>query len=60
MVTASNTLYVHSHDTGRWVQPYGHQLPTPNIQHLADQGVLFRHSEIRLATELDLVPAVAG
>ena len=29
---------------GRWVQPYGHQVPTPNIQHLADQGVLFRQA----------------
>jgi arylsulfatase A-like enzyme len=37
-----NILYLHSHDTGRYVQPYGHQVPTPNIQRLADQGVLFR------------------
>lgn len=37
-----NILYLHSHDTGRYVQPYGHPVPTPNIQHLADQGVLFR------------------
>jgi N-sulfoglucosamine sulfohydrolase len=37
-----NILYIHSHDTGRFVQPYGHQVPTPNIQRLADQGVLFR------------------
>ena len=37
-----NILYLHSHDTGRFVQPYGHQVPTPNIQRLADQGVLFR------------------
>lgn len=44
MMVAPNILYVHSHDTGRWVQPYGHQVPTPNIQHLADQGVLFRNA----------------
>src|SRR4051794_3271684 len=37
-----NVLYLHSHDTGRFVQPYGHQVPTPNIQRLADQGLLFR------------------
>ncbi len=43
-MTPPNVLYVHSHDTGRWVQPYGHQAPTPNIQHLADQGVLFRNA----------------
>jgi N-sulfoglucosamine sulfohydrolase len=37
-----NILYLHSHDTGRYVQPYGQPVPTPNIQRLADQGVLFR------------------
>jgi arylsulfatase A-like enzyme len=39
-----NILYLHSHDTGRFVQPYGHQVPTPNIQRLADQGMLFREA----------------
>jgi N-sulfoglucosamine sulfohydrolase len=39
-----NILYIHSHDTGRYVQPYGYQVPTPNIQLLADQGVLFREA----------------
>jgi N-sulfoglucosamine sulfohydrolase len=42
--TAPNILYIHSHDTGRFVQPYGYQVPTPNIQLLADQGVLFREA----------------
>jgi N-sulfoglucosamine sulfohydrolase len=37
-----NILYIHSHDTGRYVQPYGHNIPTPNIQRLAEQGILFR------------------
>lgn len=37
-----NILYIHSHDTGRYVQPYGHAIPTPNIQRLAEQGILFR------------------
>ena len=39
-----NILYLHSHDTGRWVQPYGHAIPTPNVQWLADQGVMFRNA----------------
>jgi len=39
-----NILYLNSHDTGRYVQPYGHSVPTPNIQWLADQGVLFRNA----------------
>jgi N-sulfoglucosamine sulfohydrolase len=43
-MTPPNILYLHSHDTGRYVQPYGHQIPTPNIQMLADQGVLFRQA----------------
>ena len=37
-----NVLYIHSHDTGRYVQPYGHAIPTPNIQWLADQGIMPR------------------
>ncbi len=39
-----NIVYLHSHDTGRHVQPYGHQIITPNIQRLADQGLLFRQA----------------
>src|SRR4051812_21219081 len=43
-MSSPNVLYLHSHDTGRYVQPYGHAVPTPNIQHLADQGALFRQA----------------
>jgi N-sulfoglucosamine sulfohydrolase len=39
-----NILYLHSHDTGRYIQPYGEQVPMPNVQALADQGVLFRQA----------------
>ena len=39
-----NVLYLHSHDTGRYVQPYGYDVPTPNIQRLAEQGILFRQA----------------
>ncbi len=39
-----NILYLHSHDSGRNFQPYGVDVPTPNIQRLADQGVLFRNA----------------
>jgi N-sulfoglucosamine sulfohydrolase len=39
-----NILYLHSHDTGRWVGPYGHAVRTPNIQRLADEGVIFRNA----------------
>lgn len=37
-----NIVYLHSHDSGRYLQPYGHAVPTPNIQKLASQGILFR------------------
>jgi len=39
-----NVLFLHSHNTGRHVQPYGHIVPTPNLQRLAEQGVLFRQA----------------
>ena len=39
-----NILYLHSHDTGRYIQPYGHALSTPNLQRLAEEGVLFRQA----------------
>jgi hypothetical protein len=29
MTDRPNILYVHSHDTGRYVQPYGYSIPTP-------------------------------
>jgi len=37
-----NVLYLHSHDTGRYIQPYGHAVATPNLQALAEEGVVFR------------------
>lgn len=39
-----NIVYVHSHDTGRYVQPYGHAVSTPHLQRLAAEGVLFRRA----------------
>ncbi len=44
MTHLPNILYLHSHDTGRYVQPYGEPVPMPNVQALADQGVLFRQA----------------
>ena len=37
-----NILYLHSHDTGRCIQPYGFPVATPNLQRLAEEGTLFR------------------
>ena len=39
-----NILYIHSHDTGRQIQPYGADVATPNLQRLAEEGVLFRQA----------------
>lgn len=39
-----NIIYLHSHDTGRYIQPYGYDVPTPNFQRLADEGIVFRHA----------------
>lgn len=36
-----NILYIHSHDTGRYTSPYGHRVPTPNLHHLAADGICF-------------------
>lgn len=39
-----NIIYIHSHDTGRYLQPYGHAVPAPNLQRLAEGGMLFRQA----------------
>lgn len=39
-----NILYIHSHDTGRLTSPYGYSVPTPNLQRLASEGILFRQA----------------
>ena len=44
MTDRPNILYIHSHDTGRYVQPYGHAIDTPHLQALAEQGTLFRQA----------------
>jgi hypothetical protein len=29
-------VYLHSHDTGRYIQPYGYAVETPNLQRFAE------------------------
>lgn len=41
---ATNFVYLHSHDTGRWISPYGYHCPTPAYQKFAQEGVLFRNA----------------
>jgi len=44
MTPRPNLVYLHSHDTGRYVRPFGHDVPTPNVQRLAEEGMLFRQA----------------
>lgn len=37
-----NILYIHTHDTGRIISPYGFKTPTPNLEQFAKESVLFR------------------
>lgn len=39
-----NIVYLHSHDTGRYIQPYGYAVDTPNLQRFAQKGVVFRNA----------------
>lgn len=39
-----NIVYIHTHDTGRYIEPYGYNIPTPNLMQLAKEGTLFRSS----------------
>jgi N-sulfoglucosamine sulfohydrolase len=39
-----NIVYLHSHDSGRYLSPYGYPVPTPNLRRLAAEGVLFRRA----------------
>ena len=39
--TRPNIVYIHSHDSGRYLSPYKSGVPAPAITHLAQQGVLF-------------------
>jgi N-sulfoglucosamine sulfohydrolase len=39
-----NIVYIHSHDSGRYLQPFGQLAPTPNLARLAQEGTLFRQA----------------
>ena len=39
-----NILYLHCHDLGRYCEPFGYAIPSPNLQRLAEEGVLFRQA----------------
>ncbi len=39
-----NILYIHTHDTGRVISPYGYQVATPNYQSLCEDSLLFHNA----------------
>lgn len=39
-----NIVYLHTHDSGRFWQPYGVNIPMPNTMALASEGCLFRQA----------------
>jgi len=35
---------MHTHDMGRWIEPYGHNAQTPHLMKLAQEGTVFRNA----------------
>lgn len=40
----TNVILIHTDDTGRYIDPYGHAIGTPHLSGLADDGILFRQA----------------
>lgn len=38
-----NLVYIHSHDVGRYIRPFGYAMDTPWLQQLAETGMLLRN-----------------
>jgi len=45
-----NLLYLHCHDLGRWLAPYGHHINTPNLTQLAAESLLFTNAHCAAPT----------
>jgi arylsulfatase A-like enzyme len=39
-----NIIYIHCHDAGRYLSPYGHAVPTPALADFARHALLARHA----------------
>ncbi len=39
-----NVLYIHTHDSGRILSPYGYKVPTPAIEKFAGEAAVFRNA----------------
>jgi len=38
-----NIIYIHTHDSGRFIQPYGYSIQTPNIDASPTKEFLLTH-----------------
>lgn len=41
-VSRPNIVYLHTHDAGRYIEPYGWPVRTPHLMAFAREGILFR------------------
>ena len=39
-----NVLYIHTHDSGRILSPYGYKTPTPKMEDFAGEAAVFRNA----------------
>lgn len=39
-----NVIYIHTHDSGRVLSPYGYDVPTPNLKQFASDSLMFRQA----------------
>ena len=39
-----NIIYMHAHDLGRFCEPYGYPVSSPNLMRFAEEGITFRQA----------------
>ncbi len=44
MIRRPNIVYFHTHDTGRYIEPYGAPVRSPRLQEFAEHAVVFRNA----------------
>lgn len=49
-MTLPNIIYFHTHDTGRYIEPYGAPIRTPRLQAFAEESVVFRNAHAAAPT----------
>lgn len=41
---AYNVIYIHSHDSGKFISPYGFNVETPNLERFAESAIVFQNA----------------